>query len=461
MNTRFSVQTVNPATGEPLETYTLLTDSELVQRIERAAELWEKRRREPLSRRLNFLENLRLGLLEGKAGFARLIVQEMGKPLNQAEAEIEKCAGLCRYYQENAERFLAPRQESAGYRESFVRYEPLGGVLGIMPWNFPFWQVFRFAVPALAAGNVVFLKHAENVFGAGAALQTLFDKAGAEGAFTNLPIREEQAVLAIKHPFVRLISFTGGVKGGRAVAAEAGRHLKKSVMELGGSDPYIVLKDADIAGAAKAVTQSRFNNSGQSCIAAKRLIVEKEICQDLTEALIGLLKNFTIGPPMQSPRIGPLAKEEICLALKAGLKEDLDKGAKVLFQKEPVAEESKRGFYFPVILLGEAKGGMFCEKEETFGPLLPVFAVNGEEEALRKAHETPFGLAAAVFTQDRKKGETWAKELLRAGSCFLNGAVRSHAALPFGGMKDSGYGKELSREGLREMTYMKTVAFCS
>lgn len=455
------IQTVDPASKEVIETYVPLGDKEWLSRLEVGEQFFEKWRGESFSKTASLLESLSDCLIQRKHSFAKLISREMGKPLNQSEAEIEKCALLCRYYLEKGEKFLSPREEHLHYKKSFVRYDPLGGVLGIMPWNFPFWQVFRFAVPALTAGNAVFLKHSENVWGAAVALEDLFLQAGwPQGAFTNLPILRDQTPFVIAHPFIKSISFTGSTKTGQIIGALSGKNLKKSILELGGSDPYVVLKDADILQAAQSIIQSRFNNSGQSCIAAKRLIVEKEKHQELIDSLKDILKDWTIAHPLTNPHVGPLAKEEFVIQLKEWLTEDIKSGAEILYQKKPSSEDEVRGFYFPITLLGHCEKGMFCSEKEIFGPLLPVFVANSEKEALKLASHTSFGLGAAVFTENPDKGKKWVEEYFKAGSCFLNGPVRSHPALPFGGIGESGYGRELSKEGLREFTNIKTVVIC-
>lgn len=450
------VKTINPASGEVIQAYTPMSSADLAVQLKRAEKRFQQSKSEPFSKRAVLLAALADQLEQGKSSFAELITKEMGKPLNQSLLEIEKCGFVCRYYQENGKGFLSPRRGPG----SLVQYEPLGGVLGIMPWNFPFWQVFRFVVPALTAGNVVLLKHAENVWGSAEAIERLFLKSGwPKGTFTNLPIRTDQVPSVVAHPLVRAVSFTGSTKTGSLVAALAGQHLKKSLLELGGSDAYVVLKDADIEKAAESVVLSRFNNSGQSCIAAKRLIVEKERHDELMDAIKSRLKNFTISHPLKNPHVGPLAKKEFMFSLKRLLAKDMKAGARILYQKKPSLKEEKKGFYFPITLLGNCNEKMLCHREEVFGPLLPVFSVDSEAEALRLANATSFGLGAAVFTRDRKKGQKWIKDYFEAGSCFLNRRVRSHPSLPFGGIKKSGYGRELACEGLREFTNIKTLVF--
>ena len=410
---------------------------------------------------MDLLEGLSDLLLREKEKFSELITKEMGKPLNQSIREIEKCALLCRYYREHGEYFLSPREERLHYKKSYVHYEPLGGVLGIMPWNFPFWQAFRFAVPALSAGNAVFLKHAENVTGCALAIEEIFRSSGwPKGIFTSLLIDRRDVEALVADPFIRAVSFTGSTAVGRHIASLCGKYLKKSVLELGGSDPYIVLEDADIFQAAQNIADARLNNSGQSCVAAKRVIAERPIYGELVQALINCLSQKAISNPLYNPDAGPLAKREFMEELEEIRNKDIKAGAKLLFEKAPRQDERERGFYFPITLLGDCRAGMECAKREVFGPLLPVFPVKNEEEALKMANETSYGLGAAVFTENREKGEKWARDLIQAGSCFVNGTLKSNPSLPFGGSKDSGYGRELSVEGIREFANIKTVVIC-
>ena len=455
------LQTVNPATGETEKSYTPLTLKEARAKIRESQEVWRVWRRRGGARRLELLEALSESLLREKERFSELITREMGKPLNQSIREIEKCALLCRYYREHGEYFLSPREERLHYKKSYVCYEPLGGVLGIMPWNFPFWQVFRFAVPALAAGNAVFLKHSENVTGCALALEEIFRSCGwPNGIFTALLLERPEAEAVLTDPFIRAVSFTGSTKTGRRIAALCGGSLKKSVLELGGSDPYIALEDADVFQAAQNIVDSRLNNSGQSCVAAKRVIAERPVYDELIQALVSYLSQKTISNPLYNPDVGPLARRESVAELEEIRDRDIKAGARLLFEKAPRKEESERGFYFPITLLGGCRPGMECARREVFGPLLPVFAAENEEEALKMANDSPYGLGAAVFTENREKGEKWARELIQAGSCFVNGQFKSTPSLPFGGSKDSGYGRELSVEGIREFVNIKTIAVC-
>lgn len=452
------LQSLNPANGEVIDNYPVFSDHKLKSVLNGSEFIWRDWRQKSISKRLELLGLLSERLFAEKESLSELITKEMGKPLNQSLAEIEKCILLCRYYQEHAEHFLAPRHESLHYKKSYVHYTPLGGVLGIMPWNFPFWQVFRFAIPALCSGNMVFLKHSENVTGCALALEKLFLSSNwPSGVFNTLLIHKEQVESVIAHPFIRMLSFTGSTNAGRYLASLCGKYIKKSVLELGGSDPYIVLEDADIYAVAQIVLESRLNNSGQSCIAAKRVIVESSIYEEFTNYVLMQLDSKTIGDPLYNPDVGPLAKAQFVDNLQNILKKDVKSGAKILFQR-PAKEE--KGFYFPITCVGNTSSNMEVGSQEIFGPLLPLFSVENEQEALELANKTPYGLGASIFTKNQEKGERLAKNFINAGSCFVNGRVRSHPALPFGGIGDSGYGKELSIEGLREFTNQKTIVVC-
>lgn len=452
---------INPATGETIKKYTAFSQTKVEEKLNGSQKIWEDWRLQSLSKRTDLLDNLTKKLLEKKEELSEIITQEMGKPLNQSVNEIEKCILLCRYYKEYGEYFLTPRSESLHYKKSYVSYEPLGGVFGIMPWNFPFWQVFRYAIPALTAGNSVFLKHSENVTACALAIEEVFlESSWPAGIFTTLLLKREQAESVIAHPFIRMLSFTGGTKTGRHLAMLCGKHLKKSSMELGGSDPYVVLEDANIEKAAKSIIESRFNNSGQSCIAAKRVIVEKPVHKELLSSLVNQMQLKTIYQPLYNPDVGPLAKKELVDQLVQIRDHDLKEGAQILFEKKPRVDDAQKGFYFPITVMSHCTSYMRCNREEVFGPLLPIFQVEDEEEAIRLANDTYFGLGGAIFTENLSRGENLAKNHIRAGTCFVNGVVKSNPSLPFGGTGESGYGRELSVEGLREFTNIKTLVVC-
>ena len=453
------LESVDPATGELLQSYSPLPDDELQSKIRWAEKLWMDWRFQFSAKRADLLDSLAETLIKEKEKLSLSITREMGKPLNQSVQEIEKCVLLCRYYREHAEPFLSPRRETLSYKKSYVHYAPLGGVLGIMPWNFPFWQVFRFAVPALSAGNVVFLKHSENVTGCALALENVFINSGwPAGTFNTLLLDRTRVERVIGDPFIRRVSFTGSTGTGRHIASLCGQNLKRSVLELGGSDPYIILEDADLSRAAQAVVSSRFNNSGQSCIAAKRVIVERSVYEDFSRLVLNILENKTIFNPLYNPDVGPVAKKEFAEELKMLRDRTLEEGGRLLYEKGPPSEDGEKGFYFPITVVGDCHSSMTVAYREVFGPLLTLFPVSNGQEALETANRTKYGLGAAVFTENRDRGEKWARDYLSAGSCYVNEPVKSHPGLPFGGVGDSGYGRELSVEGILEFVNIKTVA---
>ena len=449
---------IDPASGKLIKEYQPLTPQEVNSRLQIGEKIFDGWRLSSLDKRSALLDHLSQQLTKDKNKLSLLITQEMGKPLNQSIQEIEKCIAVCRYYSEYGKLFLKDKEEFLSYKKSLVCFLPLGGVLGIMPWNFPFWQVLRFAVPALLSGNVVFLKHAENVQGCALALENLFlDSSWPAGVFNTLPIEKDLVEDVIKHPFIKMVSFTGSQAVGRHIGALCGKYIKKSCMELGGSDPYIVLKDADLQKAAEQTIESRLNNSGQSCIAAKRVIIEARVYDDFCLEIQRLMSLKTISTPIYNPHVGPLAKKELVDQLTRYKEQALEQGAEVLFEKHPSEEDSKKGFYFPICALKNCYSNMLVAKEEVFGPLLPLFSVDDEEQACQLANQTHYGLGACIFTKNEAKGEVIAKDLIFAGSCFINERVRSHPALPFGGINQSGYGRELSEEGIKEFVNVKTV----
>ncbi|MBC6415961.1 MAG: aldehyde dehydrogenase family protein [Bdellovibrionales bacterium] len=452
------LESINPADGSKLATYTALDSKELHSKITASSLAWEKWKLKSFKYKEELLDEVSSHLIKNKEGLSELITKEMGKPLNQSVKEIEKCALLCRYYKEHGVHFLSPREEFLHYKKSYVYYAPMGACLGIMPWNFPFWQIFRFAIPALFAGNAVFVKPSENVIGSTLALEKIFHESGWPSSIFNvLLIKRSQVESVISHPFIKMVSFTGSTKTGQHIASLCGYHLKKHVLELGGSDPYIVLKDANIQKATKEIISSRLNNSGQSCIATKRVIVEKSLYKDLIQNLMKELNFKNIFHPLYNPDVGPLAKKEFVEKLIKLRDKDVEKGAEILFEKKAKPEEHEKGFYFPITLMGHCRADMECAKQELFGPLLPVFQVEDESKALEMANQTSFGLGAAIFTQNEHLAERWARHHINSGSCYINGKLKSNPSLPFGGINKSGYGRELSVEGIREFTNIKTI----
>ena len=391
-----------------------------------------------------------------KEQYGKLITEEMGKPLAEAIAEVEKCAWVCDYYAQYAEQFLKDEPVQTDASHSFVSYRPLGVVLAVMPWNFPFWQVFRFAAPALMAGNAGLLKHASNVPRCAQAIQDLFEESGfPKGIFTNVYTPGSEVEKIIAHPLVKAVTLTGSGPAGSAVAAAAGRYIKKSVLELGGSDAYLILEDADVAEAAKICATSRLINSGQSCIGAKRFIPLPAVYDDFVEAFKAEMAAAKTGNPMaEGTRVGPLARHDLRDELHQQVLKSIAMGATcVLGGQLPPSEGA---FYPPTVLTGVLPG-MPAWEEELFGPVAAVIRAKDENDAIRIANSSSFGLGAAVFTSDSDRGMRMAREELEAGACFVNGFVKSDPRLPFGGIKLSGYGRELSLHGIREFVNVKSV----
>ncbi len=396
------------------------------------------------------------GLLrENKETFATLITTEMGKIISESRAEIEKCAWLCDHYAEHAEEMLQPEIFETDAGKSYLRFDPVGIVYGIMPWNFPFWQVFRAAVPTMMAGNVFMLKHAPNVIGTAKAIEQLFSEAGfPENAFTNLIIPVELSEKVIAHPYVEGVTLTGSQRAGRIVAAQAGKYLKKSVLELGGSDPYIVLKDAEFNVSCKTGVCSRFLNAGQVCISAKRFIVEKPVLDEFIEEQKHLLETMVLGDPMkEETEMGPMARPDLLENIESQVNRSVEMGAQILCGGKRRDDSSL--FYEPT-LVTNVKKGMPVFDEETFGPVSVVIPAEDPEDAVRIANDTPYGLGASLWTKDLELAEKLAAKI-EAGAVFINGMTKSDPRLPFGGTKRSGYGRELAYPGIREFVNQKTV----
>jgi succinate-semialdehyde dehydrogenase/glutarate-semialdehyde dehydrogenase len=391
-----------------------------------------------------------------KEEFGTLMTEEMGKPYKQSIAEAEKCAWVCEYYADNAEKFLANKDIATEASDSFVSYQPIGIVLAVMPWNFPFWQVFRFAAPALMAGNVGILKHASNVQVCAQAIEDIFTAADfPENLFKNLVIGSDKVENVIKNPLVKAVTLTGSTPAGKAVASLAGSMLKKTVLELGGSDPYVILEDADLDQAVNACITGRMLNTGQSCIAAKRFIVVEPCRPEFTDKLAKKIKNMNMGDPLDlTIDIGPMVNISARDELHQQVIASLDKGA-VLVTGGIIPEPP--GSFYPPTLLVDVTPGMPAFDDELFGPVAVIITAKDEQQALELANQTKFGLGAAVFTADVKKGKKIAVEVLEAGSCFVNDFVKSDPRLPFGGIKESGYGRELSEFGIHEFVNIKSV----
>jgi succinate-semialdehyde dehydrogenase/glutarate-semialdehyde dehydrogenase len=450
-----SMKSVNPATGQVLREYEALSPSQLSGRLERAVETQRALASFPVDRRAEWLSAAADRLQERRLELARLMTAEMGKILSSAEAEVDKCAWVCRYYAENGGSFLADEWIETEARESRIRFEPLGVVLAIMPWNFPLWQVFRFAAPALVAGNAGLLKHASNVSGCSLAIESVFLEAGfPAGAFQSLLLPAARAEALVADPGIAAVTLTGSEPAGRAVARAAGQHLKKSVLELGGSDPFIVLGDADIEAAVRVAVRARIINNGQSCIAAKRFIVTEDIADDFEARFVRAMDCLVVGDPMQpDTEVGPLATDAIRAELHEQVERSVAAGARL---RTGGVMPSGVGFFYPPTVLTDVPRRCPAAVEELFGPVAPVFRVAGVPEALDLANATGFGLGAAVWTKDETVAAQFI-EGLQAGSVFVNGMVASDPRLPFGGIKRSGYGRELGIYGLREFLNVKTV----
>jgi succinate-semialdehyde dehydrogenase/glutarate-semialdehyde dehydrogenase len=450
------LQTINPATNELIGEYREHSFEEVELFIQEANLAQEQWKTTEFNRRASLLKELANQLEEKKEALAELMTEEMGKPLKQGVGEIEKCAWLCRYYADNAEGFLCVEHVDTDAQKSYVAFEPLGVVLSIMPWNFPFWQVLRFGAPALMAGNGVVLKHSENTTGCALAIEKVVHDAGYPKAlFRTIVVDKENMKPIVQHEGIAAITLTGSTRAGKTVAAQAGEVLKKTVLELGGSDPYIILEDADLEHAAKVCATSRLINSGQSCVAAKRFIVVDAVYDEFLKLFSDELKSRNVGDPTkETTDIGPMAREDLRDELHRQVTESVEAGANALLGG---AMPDGEGSYYPVSLLTEVKRGMPAYHEELFGPVAAVIKVADEEEAIVVANDTNYGLGAAVFSKDVDRAEKIAAKKLNAGCCFVNSLVKSDPRLPFGGIKDSGYGRELSLFGIREFVNIKTV----
>ncbi len=448
-------ETLNPATGETLETFATATAGDIEKALERAQSAFASWRKTPVQRRAALLTRVATALEEDAEAYGHLMAVEMGKPIAQGAGEAKKCAWVCHYYAENAEDFLGQRPAESDGSDAYIRHDPLGPILAIMPWNFPFWQVFRFAAPALVAGNAGILKHSPNTPQCAEAIVALFRDAGApEGLFQNLFLTNEQAAEVIGHPAIRGVTLTGSTRAGRAVASTAGHHLKKTVLELGGSDPFLIFADADLDKAVEVAVASRCLNSGQSCIAAKRFLVEESIQEDFLERFTAAMKAQKVGDPLaEGTDMGPLARADLRDTLADQVERAKSQGAQVLAQGEI---PDGPGFYYPPTVLTGLDPHQPAAQEEYFGPVATVYPFSTEEDAVRIANGTDYGLGSSLWTRDRERIERMVGEI-NAGSVFVNGMVKSDPRLPFGGIKDSGYGRELALDGLAEWVNVKTI----
>ena len=449
-------ETVNPATEEVEDTYEKHSSEDVEEILTEADETFNEWNTKRIEERESLLSEAADVLRERKREYAETMTCEMGKPVSQAVAEVEKCAWVCEYYAERAGEHL--QDERIGGEpgtKTYARYEPLGVVLAVMPWNYPFWQVFRFAAPALAAGNVGILKHASNVPGCALAIQDVFDRAGfPEGAFSALLVDSGDVDGVIRDDRVRAVTLTGSNPAGEAVASTAGEEIKKTVLELGGSDPFVVLDDADVETAAETAAQARNLNSGQSCIAAKRHIVHEDVYEDFLKAFVGEVKDMTVGDPSEEDTdVGPQARGDLRDELHAQVKASIEAGATLETGGEIPDGD---GYYYPPTVLTDVPDACPVANEEVFGPVAAVFPVSDEDEAVELANSSRYGLGASVWTEDLRRGEELTRRI-DAGMTFVNSLVRSDPRLPFGGVKESGYGRELAADGIREFTNKKTV----
>lgn len=446
---------INPATEEVMAEFDEFSAEKALSELKKIKVAFAAWSQTEIDERAGLIKNLGKTLLKNRQEYAELITKEMGKPIAQAAAEVVKCAWLCDYYSKEGPAFLEPEEVKTENRKSYIIYEPLGTILAVMPWNFPFWQLFRVAVPSLLAGNSVVLKHASNVPQCALKIEEVFKEAGfPEHVFKTLLIGSKSVPKIIESGYIDGVSLTGSTKAGSSVGETAGRNIKKVVLELGGSDPFIVLEDCDLEKACESAVKARMVNSGQSCIAAKRFIVHEEIIEEFTKKVKGIMESLNVGSPMDpKTNIGPLATGQIRDDVERQVKETISRGAELLLGGKRL---SRKGFFFQPTLLKNITPKMPAYSEELFGPVFPVITVKSEEEAIRIANDTEFGLGASIWTADVEKAEKLAKKL-QAGMVFINKTVVSDPRLPFGGVKKSGVGRELGKWGIREFVNVKVV----
>jgi succinate-semialdehyde dehydrogenase/glutarate-semialdehyde dehydrogenase len=450
------IATINPATGETIKTFDSLTDAEIDEQLSLAHQTFLTYRSTSFSMRSQWLNEAANILEQEKERFGELMTLEMGKPIKAAIAEVEKCALVCRFYAEQAPGFLADVPAQTDASRSFVRYQPLGVILAVMPWNFPFWQVFRFAAPALMAGNVGLLKHASNVPQSALAIAEILHRAGfPKGAFQTLLVGADKVASIVSDDRVKAATLTGSEPAGASLAATAGKQIKKVVLELGGSDPFIVMPSADLDAAVSTAVTARMINNGQSCIAAKRFIVADSIADTFVDRLVEKYKLLKVGDPMlPDTDIGPLATPGILKDLDEQVQTSLQQGATLLIGGTPLSD--RPGNFYPPTILANIPKGCLAEYDEFFGPVALVFRVPDIDAAIARANDSPFGLGASAWTHDEHECDRFIQEL-DAGSVFINGMVKSDPKLPFGGIKRSGFGRELGKEGIHEFVNIKTV----
>ncbi|MEY7848034.1 NAD-dependent succinate-semialdehyde dehydrogenase [Natrarchaeobius sp. A-rgal3] len=451
-----SIESVNPANGEVIDSYDETSPSQRENRLERATETYAEWRETPIQRRQVLLREAADVLRANAEEYATLMTEEMGKPIDQSRGEVEKCAWVCEYYAEHAASHLQDEVVSGEPEaRTVVVHEPLGPILAIMPWNFPFWQVFRFAAPNLVAGNVGLLKHASNVPGCARAIEDVFREAGfPEGAFTSLLVGSDEIDDLIADERIAGVTLTGSDGAGRAVGETAGSELTKSVLELGGSDPFVVLEDAPMDETVETAVQARLLNSGQSCIAAKRFVVVEDVYDEFVDRFVEAMDEQVVGDPTdEGTDVGPQARPDLMDELHEQVEETLEVGGECRLGGEPIERD---GAFYPPTVLTDVPEDAPADREELFGPVATVFRVPDEEAAIEKANDTRFGLGASVWTEDLERGERVARRF-ESGLAFVNELVKSDPRLPFGGIKDSGYGRELAGDGIREFLNTKTI----
>ncbi|MFZ2864890.1 MAG: NAD-dependent succinate-semialdehyde dehydrogenase [Ignavibacteriaceae bacterium] len=447
---------INPSNNKVLKQYDEMTTEQSSKIISLAHQTFLKWKETSFTHRAGLMKKAAEILRQNSEEYSVLMTMEMGKPLAQSRAEVEKCAWVCDYYSENAEKFLADEIIKTEASKSFVTHQPLGVILAVMPWNFPFWQVFRFAAPNLMAGNAGVLKHASNVSGCALAIEDIFRKAGfPENLFRTLLVSSKNVKPIIENENIKAVTLTGSVPAGKSVASLAGSRIKKTVLELGGSDPYLVLEDADLEKAALSCVNSRLINAGQSCIAAKRFIIVEKVYDEFEKYYLKFMSEKKMGDPSdEKNHLGPQASIKLRDELHNQVLRSVELGAEIILGgKIPSID----GAYYPPTILKNVKPGMPAFDEELFGPVAALIKAKDEDEAIELANNSIFGLGAAVFTKDNRRGELIAKERLNAGCCFVNDFVKSDPRLPFGGIKESGYGRELSPFGIKEFVNIKTV----
>ncbi|MEA5450482.1 NAD-dependent succinate-semialdehyde dehydrogenase [Leptolyngbya sp. CCNP1308] len=458
------IASINPATGAVLKEFTPLSEAEIEHKLAQSAQTFTTYRQTSFDQRATWLRQAAQVLDDNKAAYAKIMTLEMGKPLAGAIAEVEKSALVCRYYADHGAEFLADEPATTDASRSFVRYQPIGPVLAVMPWNFPFWQVFRFAAPALMAGNVGLLKHASNVPQCALAIEEIFQKAGLpEGAFQTLLIGGDRIAKLVTDDRIKAATLTGSEPAGASLAAACGQQIKKTVLELGGSDPFIVMPSADLESAIATAATARMLNTGQSCIAAKRFIVHESIAERFEQGMTEKFAALVAGNPLDDGvTVGPLATPDIAAELEQQVKACLAQGGTALIGGDVAALKAQlpaklqNGNWFPPTILAALPPGTPADQEEFFGPVALVFRVGSLDEAIARANDIPFGLGASAWSQDPAEQERLMAEL-EAGAVFINGLVKSDPRLPFGGIKRSGYGRELGRHGIHEFVNIKTV----